>query len=278
MSILKVPTLTSLAAIGLLATSPLEATPLINWGTNLPDSRNVALNLGTASDYNKTRIWWNAQSPASGYADTPFRAILEQTLSISGAQNLKYATLHYSSASLWVQGESESSTPSSTVIRGLIAFDQSSFLNGGDSSTVTLGDESTMSLDIRKTTGVISVRMAVLDGTQWYLSANSVSGSGNFSLTQFSGESWGQWSPSGAGTLPIVPDHFPVQSTSFTDIKGFGFYFESTQTRIDRVAEVQFTGFQVNAVTAIPEPSTAMLSGVAILGTGLLRLRHRSRK
>ncbi len=272
----KVLALGVLAAIALLfSPSKSEATLLIDWG-KATATKNTNLDLGSQANSGKTRTYSNVKSPTSDYSDTPFRGMLEQTMSTTGPANFSIARINATNPDyLLIRGSRESETPGSTTIRGLIYFEQAHFLNGGDHATVSLADDSTIALNIRKFNGSGSIRMAVFDGTHWYLSETSFSSTGLVTLTNFSSESWAAWSAS-SQPLPELPTDFPIDTSSLTNIQAFGFYFESTQPDITKYAELEFLTFKVDAVvTTIPEPSVAFLSGAAVLATGGWMLRRR---
>lgn len=243
---------------------------LLDWGsTRSAASTNLAV--GSSVDNGHTRTWLDVKSSTKAdYTGAPIRAMLEQSTDNSSPADLAIAKISAGAEIddiLVLKGIVEN--PGSATIRGLIYFQKADFLNGGNNEPISLADHSTLTLNIRKANGTTSVRMAVLQGSQWYISdvAFNIPAAGDIvTLTDLSSHTWGAWSPIG-GALPALPESYSVATSTLTDIQAFGFYFEAT--RNNAAPEINITGFKVDAeVGSIPEPSLALLSGFGLLALG----------
>lgn len=164
-------------------------------------------------------------------------------------------------------------------------WDQSNFLNGGDSNTVTLstGDQFTFSVkQANQNAPLWEVRWIVREGNTFYISqeVQTISGANQTytSTTAYSDTSDGMWavydpfanSPSGVGTTGLNVDFEAGLATfsarNFTNITGIGFYTE-IDTHSDSNKFLDIIGFGVSA--NVPELSTITYLGLmALLGVG----------
>jgi len=142
------------------------------------------------------------------------------------------------------------------ILRGLVFFKKSEFLNGAAAGKVTLDDQSTFSLNISSSSGDSTLpvgrqcRMAALalvaGEWSWYVSERRRA-SGEFTLENAGSEKWRRY--------PIDPSMIPLQEpdpsatvsgVEFEDINAVGIYFNYITPPIG-TAFIFATGFSVSA-------------------------------
>jgi hypothetical protein len=158
----------------------------------------------------------------------------------------------------------------------LVTFKAAEFLNGGVAPGDYLGSAS---LSIRDGRGDLgwSVRFALKNGADWYLSDANFAASETVApvaLDYTSGGLWAAFTPSTADSAALMTGAgltYNVNGDTLDDIQEVGFFFEgiasgTTRTRVD------LSGFTAEA---IPEPGTFVLLSSA--GAALLTARRRLR-
>lgn len=158
----------------------------------------------------------------------------------------------------------------SLSVSSFVSFLKEDFLNGYADQNVLFEPGSALSVTTNSVLGC-TYRLAVLDGTQWYLSDASASVTGTLSLsgTSLLTSQWGAWSPTGGANsrLGDVPATFDVSGSGFSDIQGVGvFSFFSSPT-------AGSVNLQITSLTFVPEPSTLWMAGlgVAVFWVGFRR-------
>ncbi|MBE2204017.1 MAG: PEP-CTERM sorting domain-containing protein [Chthoniobacterales bacterium] len=262
-----------------------SATVVADWGgdyVSVDQALAVPTPVGSAPTWTYKYSASTAISPASGYTapsgkSGTFYGALEVTN--SEAANAASAwdaspRIQNNAAADRIRLRSKALAASGTsAVTGLVFFKKTDFLNSM-SSPSQIKFDSTSNFTMSLATNVGSVRLAVLDGSQWYLSSyNFTSGSGNISLSNLASENFGAWSiDSTSAPLPAVPGSFGIAGSTFTDIQAVGFYFSGSTNTTGVTPGVQATAFSVSAV---PEPSTSLLMGVGLTGVLLMARRRR---
>jgi hypothetical protein len=277
-----------LTILPLFALTPLgnAATNVVDWGgdyvsvaANFPAAgRAIATNAGVV-----TWLYTNslALSPSSGYT-TPagksgrFFGAIENVGSNGVAMTFNQARILEAGGNDTIAVNSRVYNGTLTNrVSGLIFFEKLDFLNGmSNASQLAFGTNSAMSLAFTET-GDSLFRMAVLNGSTWYLSSNALSSAGTLSISDAGAALWSVWDPTGA-PLSAAPNSFSVLGTNFLDIQALGFSFSSVGVGSTR-AGIVVSAFTASAMpfTAIPEPSTLGLAALAS-GLGLVLGRRRS--
>ena len=154
-------------------------------------------------------------------------------------------------------------------LEGLIFFLKDDFLNGYDSPVLTLsGLSGTMLIRTLNTSGAL--RLAVQNGTSWYLSETEQTATGTFEVSDLQAENWGAWDPTGA-PLNAVPGTYSTSGSTLNNVTAVGYYFSAE--RDTSAAALAVDTFQLSTSSAIPEPGSLML--VLLGSTALLPLRWR---
>jgi PEP-CTERM motif len=156
-----------------------------------------------------------------------------------------------------------------------------SFVAFGTPSGNNFSIDSTSSLKLNISTGSQStVRFAILSGSQWYLSSESVSPTANLSSSlNLSGSdllnsTWALWDPTGGadGRLGDVPADFNISGSDLGNIGAVGYYTSYNSTASNQYAYIgQFSA----DLASVPEPSTVALTLLSLCGLagGVMRRR-----
>jgi len=165
----------------------------------------------------------------------------------------------------------QSVSGSDTGMKGLTAFAKADFASLSGSSMVSFDSNSQFDMIVNwENSDSLTLRFAVLDGSQWYLSETSASDT--FSISDLASENFGAWNPGSSGILGAEPGAFSTSGSSISDIQGVGLYFDHT-----RAGNSGWLQIENISVTAVPEPSSyATIAG--ILSLVLLAMRKRFRK
>lgn len=151
-----------------------------------------------------------------------------------------------------------------TSLKGMYAWRQSEFINGGDAAQVGFSSGDTLSANFSILNGASrDIRFTVKQGDTWYVSNQSKTDNttGTYSLDpstytgwavmDTSDYSWGEFS-----------------GTTFTDVQAVGLYMNYSKT--DNNVQIRMDDFQVNG-TVVPEPATIGMLGLGSLLTLLVR-------
>lgn len=264
--------LLALAALALVHALPLNAATLIDWqGDYVASTQQLVLGSATASGTTNTWQYSSTatKSPASGYNGTVFYGAIMND-SAGGPLNLTQAQVVQNAAGDRLTIGSNV-TQNNQLIRGLIFFKKSNFANLSGASNISFDSSSAITIVNPGSSGTYTLRAAVLDGSQWYLSQTAAA-SGTLSIANAATVNWGAWDPTGA---PIAddPGTFGTLGSTFTNIQGVGYFFEafrSSGTNLVSSVTSQIT------FSAVPEPTTwALLAGSL---TTLMIFRRRRRE
>lgn len=142
------------------------------------------------------------------------------------------------------------------TLKALVVFKKADFL-AVTNGFFWLDATSTMNLRIKaKSAGTLLARMAVLNGSQWYLSSSSASAVGDFTISDCAAQNWGVWNPA---TAPIAapPASFTVPGSDLTDIQAVGFYISVVRATTTLYAGVDIDGY--TATMGAPLPGTVFI-------------------
>lgn len=261
------PILSCIAAVGIA-----NAATIINWqGDYVVNTGTLAIGSATASGTTNTWQYSSsvAKSPSSSYNGTVFYGAIMND-SLGGPQGLTQAQLVNNAAGDRITiGSNNSQT--NQLIRGLIFFKKEDFSSLSEASNITFDSTSSITIVNAGSSGTYTLRAAVLDGTQWYVSQTAqTSFSGTLSIADASSANWGAWDPTGA---PIAddPSTFTTVGSSFTNIQAVGYFFEAF--RSSGTNSVSTSTSQITFL-AIPEPSTWALLAVGLTAVTVLRRRR----
>lgn len=173
------------------------------------------------------------------------------------------------------------------AFRGLFVFEKNDFLNGMDAGTVAFDASSELSF-----TGLVGgyrpiLRWVVLDGSTWYISDASFTGTGSFlfwgaavssTLSDPNSQLWASYVPIESDSAgPYLYNAAPASgyaAHSFSNVQAVGVYFDSYGVSVTdgTFTNVGLQNFSVTGV-AVPEPSTLAFAaiGIAVIGVGLRR-------
>mgnify|MGYP006276440909 CR=1 FL=1 len=160
-----------------------------------------------------------------------------------------------------------------TEVRFIVAFDQSGFLNGGDSRRVSFDTGASFVFDNGTNEGyygVNDVRAMVRNGGQWYVHENDAGGTLNFDP---SAARWASVSLVEGQTdlLLEYPSTFDagnsVLGSTLTDITGVAMYFD-----MDDRSKFSMEQLSVDA-TIVPEPGSVVVVAGVFLSMLLRRWR-----
>ena len=256
-----------------IAPSAINAATLIDWqGDYVPTTQQLAIGTPTANGTTNTWVYSSsvAKSPSSNYSGTVFYGAIMND-SAGGPLNLTQPQLVHNAAGDRITIGSNNSQ-NNQLIRGLFFFKKTNFANLSGASNITFDSSSAITIVNPGSSGTYTLRAAVLDGSQWYVSQTAQTAfSGTLSITNASTASWGAWNPSGA---PIAddPSTFATAGSSFTDIQAVGYFFEAF--RSSGTNAVSSVTSQIT-FSAVPEPTTwALLAGS--LTTLMICRRRRS--
>lgn len=261
------------------------ATIIADWGGDYV-SASRGFVLPTATDTGTTRTYnyssSTAISPASAYAPPTgksgtFYGALQSAATGPGAalQSFNAARIFNSGTTDYinVQGDlAAAGATNFTTISGLVFFKKADFLNSLNTGSITFDSTSSFTMDIRTSTGTSArlVRMAVQDGSQWYLSNSSRASAGTFSIANLSSQNYGAWNiTSSSAPLPSAPGTFATAGSTFTDIQAVGFYFDVPQNDGNRPV-LSINSF---SLTAVPEPSSILLLTMGLTSAMIFRRR-----
>ena len=222
------------------------------------------------------------------------------TLTGSGAPTMYGgARIFNSTAASWVGGTNRQSlvnldpdrlrlgvdSATFTQAQGFMYIDKADFINGGSSGTWSLND-SAASLSTRITSTTNSaVRWLVRDGTQFYVSntafASNLGSTTTFNLTgvDLANTTWTAFNPvsglsstfSSAYDSYVAASDGTVATSSLNNITAFGLYFQSSGA----TGANWNNAFDQLSITAVPEPSSALLFGLGLAGLAVLRRRQK---
>jgi hypothetical protein len=263
-------------AVILLSASTLnaEGIAVVDW-SGLYDTGSRSLALPSPTDNGGTRTYefsaTNSIVPSSNYQPPSGKSNLFfgvlQNHQINGTP-ANFGSAFVSpgdvNSTIRIQGGSGDSS-----ISGMIFFQKSGFLNGFESGSLALSElDASFNISDHAATST-TFRFSVQNGTNWYLSesAYTTNGNGTFSQEDLGSIQWGSWDPTGA-PINSAPTSFDTLGSSLTDVQSFGFYFNlERDTTTPRFRVDSYT------VTAIPEPGTLALVGIALGSLLLLRRR-----
>ncbi len=285
------PTLRPLVVASLLlsAASLQAAVVGVEWGSAETVDSDQALVLPTPNDLSGMRVWSQTDSTpltpsGPNYRGTPFYGIVQNQVGGVAAD--------FGSAIIMNRGDGRDrfyfqgteSTTGTSVLSGLVYVKKEDFLNDLSGPAPLRFDEgSAMSLKVSNIAGgnggalVRAVRLAVLDGSQWYVSASYVSSTDALNLSDLSTSRWIAYP--GEGTLPLAVPSFNdidygVLGSSFSDIQAVGIYFLNSRAGNNSARDFSFDLFSASFAEPVPEPSSVALVGVTG-GVGLWMLRRR---
>ena len=170
----------------------------------------------------------------------------------------------------------------------MMVFEKQDFLNGTSTETVAFDSSSSLSFSGLVGGARPNLRWAVLDGSTWYVSDATFTGTGSFlfwgaavssTLTDPNSQLWASYIPIESDSAgPYLYNAAPSSgyaAHTFSNIQAVGIYYDSygvpiTDGTFTNVGLQQFT---VSGVT-VPEPSTYMLAGLSL---ALLALRKRKK-
>jgi hypothetical protein len=275
-----------LAAVAVVSAANLNAaTMLMDWGSTTYVTSAASFSNPAPTDSGLTRVYpyssATAVSPSSGYTGPTFYAAIQYSQASGTLSNITRQIANDNTNGDYISLTTASPTNVSNTLNALIFFKKSDFQNGMSTPTVTL--DSTSAFNITRgnggfTANTKSVRAAVLDGTQWYLSSASVDPTANNTtytiLADASAGMWGTYDPT---TTPMgtIPSSFTTPGSSFTNIQAVGFFVDATRTSTGANSNIfaSFSGFEASA---IPEPATWAL--LAAVGTFFMVTRRRRRE
>lgn len=258
----------------------------VDWGGEMV-TVSTDLNLGTATTVDDTRGYAqhsSTLSPTSGYTGTPFYGAIQNTVS-TGAQDFNATSVVNTTPDVFRVDSAVAGSGNTSSMRGLMYFKKADFANGLN-STPSLGlvdatGAFKMTLEqFQSNVGGRSLRFAILDSDNWYLSEFAYIDQIGFNdtttvtLNNPASANWGLWSSSEAPAIPLdpLPGSYATLGSSFTDIQAVGLFFNGAQTNSNsrlRVSEFE--------AALIPEPSAAMLLllvGGAVAFGALVRRRR----
>jgi hypothetical protein len=253
----------------------LQAVEIVNWGNSNEYATGTAnfTNIGGETSEN----FWRSGDPANVTPSTNYSAPSGKTNDIFAVFQQQTTDSNTTFVALNIaDGETNNdfirmTGRNNSTLSGLIYFTKSGFLNGYDSGSLGLStvEEINWTLADQSVADSTSLRMAVLNGSQWYLSSaqSTSNAAGTTTFEDLGSVTWATWDPTGF-PLDAAPGSFSVASSSLTDIQAFGMYFSTTRTTQTRL---NISGFEV---IAIPEPGTLALVGIA-LGSVLLFRRKK---
>ena len=266
--------LTTIAILA-FATCALQGETIVNWGGSGTATADVDFNLPTPTDNatTGTRTWeYSATTPvlATGgaYTGPDLYGSMQTENATDGPTDFTSAGVTSSGQIVWTLD----STANGDIIRGL-AFIKKSDFSSLSSDTIKFDATSSATIGCKWLGGAggnRGVRLAVLDGSSWYLSRTVFGGfKGNLVISDLSAEMFGSYDPTGA-PLDDIPTSFTMAGSSFSDIQAVG-AFMGLGTPTATKASGRITGMEVSA--AIPEPATLGLVGM----TGMLLIVFRRR-
>lgn len=174
------------------------------------------------------------------------------------------------------------------AFRGLVVFEKQDFLNGTSTETVAFDSDSSLTFSGLVGGARPNLRWVVLDGSTWYVSEATFTGTGSFlfwgaavssTLTDPNSQLWASYIPIESDSAgPYLYNTAPSSgygAHSFSDIRAVGIYYDSYGVPITDGTFTNFglQQFTVSGVT-VPEPSTYLLAGLSI---ALLSLRKRKK-
>lgn len=259
------------------AACALQGETIINWGGTGMATADNNLSLPTPTDTVTARTWeYSATTPllASGgtYAGPTIYGALQTENASDGPTNFSSALVDDKT------GTNDdvitillNSATNGDIVQGLVFFKKADFASlSGD--TITFDSTSSFTLGVTGNQGGggnRGPRLAVLDGSSWYISSSVFGGfNGSLTIADLSAENFASYDPTGA-PLNGTPTSFTTAGSTFTDIQAVGYYFSNGTTSANKA------GFNINnfQITAIPEPATLGLVGMA--GALLLVFRCR---
>jgi hypothetical protein len=260
-----------------MAVSNLQSATLIDWGGTGMASSDTNFSLPTPTDNGNTRTWaYSASTPllstGGNYSGPTIYGALQTGHTSSGPNNFTPFVDDRGGSDDRITTLVNTAT-TGDLIRGLVFFQKSDFLNGS-TSTLTFDSSSSATLSVIGNNGAggpRGPRLAVLDGSSWYVSSSFFGGfSGDLVFSDLSTATFGAYDPTGA-PLNGTPGSFSTTGGSFTDIQAVGYYFDlGNPAGTSGSAGMSIDIFQISAV---PEPSTALLLLGGLAGLALLRRR-----
>ncbi|MCG3178759.1 MAG: hypothetical protein BIFFINMI_01088 [Phycisphaerae bacterium] len=156
-----------------------------------------------------------------------------------------------------------------------IVWVKDNFLNGANALDNLALDASTpLSITIASS-GNVTYRLVVKNGSQYYVSNSTMSATGLFTIADPAAETWAAFNPYNSNNrLSDVSGTFA--SVTFDDVQALGFYvYKPVLSSAGPSSMVSDVEFQVTTATAVPEPATLGL--LAVGGLGLLTASRRRR-
>lgn len=225
-----------------------------------------------------TRTWYSATTPlvatGGGYTGPNIYGALQAHNEVSGPVNFTSALVDDRTSS----GKSDlittrlNSTSEGDIVQGLLFFKKENFANLS-SATITFDSTSSANMAVGSLKGAggnRGARLAVQDGSSWYVSSAYFNGSsGSVSIPDLSVAMFASYDPTVA-PLGATPTSFTKAGSTFTDIQAVGYYFYlGTTSAVE--AGLDLSSFNI---TAVPEPATLGL----IASAGALLLVFQCRK
>ena len=105
------------------------------------------------------------------------------------------------------------------------------FVNGFSGSKIALDDQSTMRLNVNEVMGnyrFSSIHFLIKNGSQYYISQDSVRNAGMFALTDFNNSAEKLWLEYDPTTLDLPGDWSGAKSVDFDDVQAVGFIYKTS--------------------------------------------------
>ena len=281
-----IKTLLPIAAASLLPLLNLHAAVIgVDWGGKGIVNSDQSLNLPTPTDYSTTRVWTQtgsgALTPVANYNATPLYGIIQASdggapANFGSAKIMDRTPVGEIGDRFYLQAIANSPvTPRAQSISGLVYVKKGDFMNGLNSAAPVRFDESSsLSLSVSNLSGggtgsALVVRLAVLNGDQWYVSQTYRSSTGTLSISDAYNQSWAIYP--GEDQIPLADTSYNaldynVQGSEFDNIQAVGVYFLSQATH-STSRDFSFNKFDAS-FAPIPEPSSVALLGAAAVGIG----------
>lgn len=125
-----------------------------------------------------------------------------------------------------------------------------------------------------------SIHMAVLNGTQWYLSESRTTVTGinggsqvetGLQVSDFASENWGAFTPATSSSNAFVSTAglaFNTASSALNDVQGLGYYIQDLNDTIDPLSESRLYSRGFSYV--VDAPPTEFVTDIAFTSTGAL--------
>lgn len=160
----------------------------------------------------------------------------------------------------------------------LVWIDDSDFANPISSAADLVSGNASAFVRGEGTNFALEMRLAILDGTQWYLSESNFNNGGagvndveSLSVTDFANENWGAFTPATSSSNAFVSSSavsYNTASSSLNNIQGLGYFIQSLNDEIDPGAETRHYGAGFSYL--IDAPATEYVTDIPITSNALL--------